>query len=41
LGAELDREEDSYTALDVGHEAMLCWGPSYECNLYWGNTWSL
>jgi len=27
LGAELDREEDSYTALDGGHEVMLCWGP--------------
>ena len=20
---------------------MLCWGPSYECNLYQGNTWPL
>jgi len=20
---------------------MLCLGPSYECNLYWGNTWPL
>jgi len=29
LGAELDRDEDSYTALDGGHEAMLCWGPNY------------
>jgi len=41
LGVELDREGDSYTALDEGHEAMLWWGPSYECNLYWGNTWPL
>jgi len=41
LGAELDREEDFYTTLDGDHEAILCWGPSYECNLYWGNTWPL
>jgi len=20
---------------------MLCWGPSYECNFYWGNMWPL
>jgi len=26
LDAELDREEDSCTALDGGHEAMLYWG---------------
>ena len=37
LDVELDREEDFYTALDGGHEMMLCWGPNYECNLYWGN----
>jgi len=30
-----------YTTLDGGLEAMLCWGPSYEYNLYWGNTWPL
>jgi len=41
LGVELDREEDSYTALNEGHDTMLCWGPNYECNLYWGNTWPL
>ena len=33
--------EGFYIALDGGLDAMLCWGPSYECNLYWGNTWPL
>jgi len=33
LGVELDREEDFYTILDEGHDAMLCWGPSYECSV--------
>jgi len=41
LGAELNRKEDFYTALDGGHDVMLCFGPNYECNLYWGNTWTL
>jgi len=41
LGAELDREEDFYTALDEGHDVMLWLGASYECNLYWGDTWPL
>ncbi|QCE14357.1 hypothetical protein DEO72_LG11g1357 [Vigna unguiculata] len=41
LGAKLDREEDSYIALHGGHDAMLCVGPSYECDLYWGNMWPL
>jgi len=35
LDVELDREEDFYTALDGGHDAMLCWGPSYECARSW------
>ena len=30
-----------YTTVDVGLDAMLCWEPNYECNLYWGNTWPL
>jgi len=30
-----------YMALDEGLDVMLCWGPNYECNLYWGNTWPL
>ncbi|QCD79013.1 hypothetical protein DEO72_LG1g2650 [Vigna unguiculata] len=33
--------EGFYTTLDGGLDAMLCWGPRYECNLYWGNTWPL
>jgi len=41
LGAELDHDEDRYTALDGGDDAMPCWEPSYECNLYWGNTFFL
>ena len=41
LGAKLDREEDFCTTLDRGHEAMLCWGPSYEWHLYWDNMWPL
>jgi len=27
--------------LDKGLDVILCWGPNYECNLYWGNTWPL
>jgi len=30
-----------YTTLDGDLEAMFGWGPSYECSLYWGNTWAL
>jgi len=30
-----------YTTYDGGLEVMLGWGPSYECSLYWGNTWPL
>ena len=33
--------EGFYTTLDGGLDVMLCWGPSYECNLYWGNAWPL
>ena len=33
--------EGFYTALDGGLDVMPCWGPNYECNLYWGNTWLL
>ncbi|QCE14509.1 hypothetical protein DEO72_LG11g1510 [Vigna unguiculata] len=34
-GVEFEREEDFYTTLDGGHDAMLGWGPNYECNMYW------
>jgi len=27
--------------LDGGLDAMLCWGPSYECNLYWSNIFDV
>ncbi|QCD96358.1 hypothetical protein DEO72_LG6g1060 [Vigna unguiculata] len=30
-----------YIALDGCTDVMLCWGPSYECILYWGNMWPL
>jgi len=30
-----------YTALRDVHDTMLWLGPSYECILYWGNTWPL
>ena len=33
--------EGLYTTLDEGLDAMLCWEPSYECDLYWDNTWPL
>ena len=33
--------EGFYTTLDGGLDAMLCWGPSCECTLYWDNTWPL
>jgi len=37
----LSKQGGFYTTLDGGFDAMLCWGPNYECNLYWGNTWPL
>ena len=28
-----------YIDLDGGLDTVLCWRTSYECNLYWDNTW--
>jgi len=41
FGCQTGSRGGFYTTLDGGLEAMLCWGPRYECNLYWGNTWAL
>jgi len=41
LGCSNGLHEGFYTALDSDLDAMLCLGPSYECNLYWDNTWQL
>jgi len=40
-GCRVRLRREFYTTLDGGLDAMLCWGPNYECNLYWGNTWPL
>jgi len=41
FGCSNGLREGFYIALDEGLDAMLCWGPSYECNLYWDNMWPL
>jgi len=41
FGCNNGLREGFYATLDGGLDAMLCWGLSYECNLYWGNTWPL
>jgi len=40
-GCRVGLRRGFYTALDEGLEAMICWGPSYEQSLYWGNIRSL